>query len=336
MNYTLSMCLYQISLFTPTVLNISAGIQETVSSAFEDFGNYISELIHEKIADLIVAIIQQLISLLTGGLSSGNGVFSAAKDLMLYHPENYMQGTIWSNVQSISELVIVPIATTFIAVIAVYDLYQMVVVGNGMRDFDSSFFIRWIIKTYIAITIVSNAFPITSWIFSFGSDIAFYTVGGNNNWLTSMLTNISTAETLKESLLKYDSGELIITLLLAVITLIAVFLMFAAIVISLMGRMIEMFMYMSVAPVTISTLMNNETKGIGDSWIRGALGLSFQVFFIIIALSIFGSMFQSAMNSLVNGTNMIWNMVLLCAYSISLIVTIMRTGQISKGMFGAH
>lgn len=332
----ISMCLYRLLFFSPIALDIGTDIQDTISGAFEDFGDYITGLIHEKIADCIVAIIKLIVDLLTGGLSTGNGVFSAAKNLMLYHPKNYMQGTIWNNVKSISELVVVPIATTFIAVIAVYDLYQMVVVGNGMHDFDSSFIIRWLIKTYIAITLVANAFPITSWLFSFGSDIAFYTVGGNGNWLTSMLTDISTADTLKESLLKYGSGELLITLFLAVITLGAVFFMFVTIVIGLMGRMIEMFMYMSVAPIPISTLMNNETKGIGDSWIRGALGLSFQVFFIIIALSIFGSIFQNTMNSLVNGTDMVWNMVLLCAYSISLIVTIMRTGQISKGMFGAH
>lgn len=336
MNTIISVCMYwYFTVFTPSVL----GIKDTAVGIVEDFIDAIDEHFRDNVADGVVYVIELMVDLLTNGLASGStegGISTAVKNLMLTHPENYMTGSIWSKIVNVSEMTIVPIATTFIAIIAVYDLYQMVVMGNGMHDFDSSFFIRWVVKTNIAITLTSNAFSITSWIFSFGSTIAFNTVSGSDSWLNTLLTDIDTADTLKDALMQYHIGRLIITFFLAVITLVAVFFMFAVIIIGLMGRMIEIFMYLSIAPIPLSTLLNNETKGIGDSWVRGALGLSFQVFFIIIALTIFGSMFQNTMNNIAAGTHIIWDMVLLCGYSLSLIITILRSGQISKGMFGAH
>lgn len=336
MNNVVSACVYwYFTVFSPQIL----GVKDTAEGLFEDFADFLDEHFREKLADMIVYIIQLMVDLLANGLaadSTEGGVYTAVKRLMLYHPENYMQGNTWKMIVDISEKTIVPIATTMIAIIAVYDLYQMVVIGNGMHDFDSSFFIRWVIKTNIAIMLTSNAFSITAWIFSFGSDLAFNTVSGSGSWLNTLLTDIDTSDTLKDALMQYHVGRLVVTLLLSIITLVAIFLMFAVIIIGLMGRLIEMFMYMSISPISLATLLNNETKGIGDSWVRGALGLSFQVFFIIIALTIFGSIFQTTMDKIAAGTHIIWDMVLLCGYSITLIVTILRSGQISKGMFGAH
>ena len=318
-------------------------------NVLEDAYDYIDEKFREAVADGIVTMIQNILDLISGGLSpnSGtlspdgssyipdpNGFFNVVKEFILVHPKTY--GTNWKNIQDISETFVLPIATTFIAIIAVYDLYQMVVVHNSMHDFDSSFFIRWVIKTHIALNLTSHSFTITEWIFHLGGDIAYELVGGTGNWISSLADSAVVASELKENLMKYDVGRLVLVWLLSVITLVTVFLMFAAIVMGLLSRLIEMYMYMSIAPIPIATLMNNETKGIGDSWIRGALGLSFQVFFIIIALTIFGSVFQTTINSIADGQHIVWDFVKLAAFSITLIMTILRSGQISKGMFGAH
>lgn len=339
-----------ISSFVQLAFLLAAGVDEKIKdkaeSIFEDAYGFMDQKFRESMADHVVNVIKMMIDLLSKGLSSGsgefapdgteipstNGFYSVVHNLMLYSPKTYSHGTVWENVTTVSTNLIVPIATTLIAIIAVYDLYQMVVMSNSMHDFDSSIFVRWIIKTQIALTLTANAFPITEWIFQAGSDIAFNTDG----WLTSLSGSVSVGSTFKESLMKYSVGQLAVVWLLSWITVAAIFLMFAVIVVGLMGRLIEMYMYLAISPISLATLLNNETKGIGDSWVRGALGLSFQVFFIIIALMIFGGMFGSAVTNIANGTNIIWGFVTLSAYSITLIVTILRSGQISKGMFGAH
>lgn len=323
-------------------------VVEGAASIFEDAYSFMDMKFREAMADHVIEVLKTMIDLLTKGLSSGSGeiapdgseiasssgLYSVVHNLIITHPVNYPNASdsIWEKITNISTQLIVPIATTFIAIIAVYDLYQMVVVSNGMHDFDSSIFIRWIIKTQIALTLTANAFPITQWIFQIGSTIAFNT----DTWLSSLSGSVTLGDTLKETLMKYSVGKLALTWLLSWVTVAAIFLMFAVIVVGLMGRLIEMYMYLAISPISLATLMNNETKGIGDSWVRGALGLSFQVFFIIIALMIFGGLFGGTLSNLANGTDIVWSFVTLCAYSITLIITILRSGQISKGMFGAH
>lgn len=305
----------------------------TTLSVWEDFVDGIEQSIKENIVKGITKGVEFIISLLSNGLnsSSSSGIFGIVKDYLISRPDRLNIG-VWNNVIAISELVIVPIATTIVAIIAVYDLYQMVVVGNGMHDFDSSIFIRWIIKTHIALILVSNVFTITVEIFGWGSKAAFESIDG----VTSLISKVTVGKELTEALMKYGIGELLIVFILGILTLIAVFGLFATIIIVLLSRMIECLMYASIAPIPMATMLNNETKGIGDSWIRGVIALAFQAFFIIIALTIFSSLFIDVINDMISGTEILWSMVLLCGYSLALIFTVLRTGQISKSMFGAH
>lgn len=323
---------------------------DKASSIFEDAFGFMQTKFKEALVDAVVWLIKQMVDLLQNIAPYGDtlspdgksylrsdGVISNFINELLIQPPDTYNATVWSNIQDISEKCILPIATTFIAVIAVYDLYQMVVVSNGMHDFDSSFFIRWVVKTHIALTLVANAFPITKWIFHIGTDMIF------DNDLVKWITNLGSVDkiddalnTLKDSLMKFDIPQLLGTGFFAIVTLAAVFLMLAVVIIGLIGRLLEMYMYAAIAPIPLATMLNNETKGVGDSWIRGSLGLSFQVFFILIALAIFGGMFTSSLSQITAGQEIVRHFIKLSAFSITLVITILRSGQISKGMFGAH
>lgn len=326
------MCI-SLSFFFPIIIT-AASVGDKINSVFQDILDGIENMIKGILADGIVNGVELIVSLLSDGLNSGSssGIASIIHDYLITRPDRFDGGFVWNNVMAISELVVVPIATTIVAVISVYDLYQMVVVGNGMHDFDSSIFVRWLIKTNIALILVSNVFSITTEIFTWGSSAAFY----SSDWVGNLIGDTTVGTELKEALMKYSIGELIITFLLGAITLIAVFGLFAAILLTLLSRMIECMMYVSIAPIPMATMLNNEMKGVGDSWLRGLIALAFQSFFIIIALTFFSSLFTGVIDDMVKGNNILWSMVLLCGYSLALIYTVLRTGQISKSMFGAH
>lgn len=97
-------------------------------------------------------------------------------------------------------------------------------------------------------------------------------------------------------------------------------------------------MYLSVAPIPMATMMDSgEWASIGKNWIKQLLALSFQGFFIIVALGIFKTLFANMITTLNSGTgSVIMQMAMLLGYTAALIFTILRTGAISKSVFSAH
>lgn len=114
--------------------------------------------------------------------------------------------------------------------------------------------------------------------------------------------------------------------------------MMVAIVITPASRIIEVFMYLGVAPIPMATMMDGgEWSGIGKNWVKQLLALSFQGFFIIVALGIFKTLFSNAIIALNSSTDgVIMQMGMLLVYTAALIFTILRTGAISKSAFNAH
>ena len=78
-------------------------------------------------------------------------------------------------------------------------------------------------------------------------------------------------------------------------------------------------------------------RSIGKNWVKQLLALSFQGFFIVVALGIFKTLFSNMITSLNSSSDgVIMQMAMLMGYTAALIFTILRTGAISKSMFNAH
>ena len=97
-------------------------------------------------------------------------------------------------------------------------------------------------------------------------------------------------------------------------------------------------MYLSIAPIPMATMMDSgEWASIGKNWVKQLLALSFQGFFIVVALGIFKTLFSNMIATLNSSKDgMIMQMAMLMGYTAALIFTILRTGAISKSVFNAH
>ena len=299
-----------------------------------DFMDDIWESIEQGFRDLLMGgtknCFKQIVKLLYQGAHNA-GLGGVMSDYLKNSPADIDSG-LWSSIQSISQNSIVPLALTIVAIVSVSDMFQMVTSGNNMRDFDTSIFFKWIIKTEIALTLVGKSFVFVSLVFVEGANIAAKAYG----YIGDLASYQNLDAALTEALKDYETYRLLIILGLAFITLIAVFGLFVTIIVVLCSRTIEAVMYLSVAPIPMATWMNNEFRQVGNSWARGVFALAFQAFFIIIALAFFKSMFNSVITDIVDKKDMVWNMAKMCGYSVALIFTILRTGQISKTMFSAH
>ena len=269
--------------------------KDGIKSQFDSISDLMTETFHKTTED------GGLIStFLTGHPASFSGSASGGT-------------TIWSTIETLCNNVVVPIGGFILVIILLNDLIQTVIRGNNFKDFDDSIFIKWIIKALCGVILVSNVFYIASALFSFGTDACangITTLFGTGDFLSTDLA-------LKKSALNsLGLGELITVWFISLIVHLGVMIMMVAIVIVLASRIIEVFMYLGVAPIPMA---------------------AFQGFFIIIALGIFKTLFSNAIASLNSSTDgIILQMAMLLGYTVALIFTILRTGAVSKSIFNAH
>ena len=300
----------------------------------------------DTLANGIVSSLQLTCDTLNNTFSSSNqGIM---KNLLNSTPDKFTGSTakgatpIWSSIEKITNNAIVPVAIFILVVVIVYELIQMVVSNNNFRDFDTSIFFRWSIKAVCGILLVSNVFYITTNIFGFG--VTAVTSGLNTlfpkgkDFLEKATLNTKLSTNLANH---FNEGQLFVMLLLSAAVLLVTFLVLGSIIVVLSSRMIEIFMYLSISPIPMATMMNNDWGQIGKNWLRNILALAFQGFFIVVALMIFKTMLgnvivQFGKESASSAENLMGSLAVLLGYVIALIFTIFRSSNISKSAFGAQ
>jgi hypothetical protein len=100
----------------------------------------------------------------------------------------------------------------------------------------------------------------------------------------------------------------------------------------LYGRMIEIYLTCSIAPIPFATLTNREWGQIGNNYIRGLLALAFQGFFMMICVAIYALLVQS----IIVTDNIHKSILQIAAYTVILCFTLFKTGSLSKSIFNAH
>lgn len=310
-----------------------------ISDAIDALQDWCCDLFKDGIKsqfDGISGLLSDTFTETTGSGGSGGLV----SDFVTKHPSKFTGGgtggsAVWSTIETLCNNVVVPIGGFVLTIILLNELIQMILRGNNFKDFDDSIFIKWIIKALCGVILVANTFYIASALFSFGTNVCangLTTLFGSGAYLSEDLT-LNTA-----ALDDLELGELMTVWFISLIVHLGIMILIVAIVITLASRMIEVFMYLSVAPIPMATMMDSgEWSGIGKNWIKQLLALSFQGFFIIVALAIFKTLFANMIATLNASTDgVILQMAMLMGYTAALIFTILRTGAISKSIFNAR
>ena len=74
-------------------------------------------------------------------------------------------------IRNISESVILPIAGMVLTFIACYELIQMLIEHNNLANFETWTFFKWVFKTFLAVTLISNTFNITMAVFDVAQQV---------------------------------------------------------------------------------------------------------------------------------------------------------------------
>ena len=127
-------------------------------------------------------------------------------------------------------------------------------------------------------------------------------------------------------------GELIGLGLETMVISLCMKIMSVLITVILYGRMIEIYLYVSVAPIPAATVTNREWGTIGTNYLKGLIALAFQGFFIMVCVAIYAVLVASVTVA-GNLHSALWSVA---AYTVILCFSLFKTGSLSKSIFNAH
>ena len=287
--------------------------------------------------DSIISAIQDWIKeMLVGGIMSNlSGMFDAVNQQVAEiagdvgtTPANFSPG-VYSMIRNISESVIIPIAGLILTFIACYELIQLIIDHNNLANFETWIFFKWIFKTFVAVTLITNTFNIVMAVF----DVAQNVVNASSGIISAgTAVDASTLEAMEETLMGMDIGPLLGLFLQSIIVQITMYVLSIVIFIIVYGRMVEIYLLTSLAPIPFATFGNREQSQIGQNYLRSLLALGFQGFLIMICVGIYAVLIQSISFS-DNIISSIWGAM---GYTVLLVFTLFKTGAIARSVFNAH
>ena len=236
---------------------------------------------------------------------------------------------IFGMIRNVSESVIVPIAGMILTFIACYELIQMIIDHNNLANFESWIFFKWVFKTFLAVTIITNCFNITMAVF----DVSQQVIAGAGGIIAGSTAIDSAAlDSMQATVEAMDLGPMLGLYLQSFIVQTTMWVLGILIFVIVYGRMIEIYLMVSLAPIPFSTFGNREQSQIGQNYLRSLFAIGLQGFLILVCVGIYAVLIQSVAFSQ-DIIASLWGVV---GYTVLLCFTLFKTGGLAKSVLNAH
>ena len=274
-------------------------------------------------------LIGSIMGNLTGLFDSVNEQVSEIATTVGTTPQGWNAG-VFSMIQSLSETVIVPIAGIILTFVMTYELIQMIIDRNNMHDFETFMFFKWIFKTFVAVTIVTNTWNIVMAVFDVAQHVvnnaAGVIVSNTDMDLSSVVTNM------EARLMEMEIGPLFSLWFQSLLVGIISWVLTICIFVIVYGRMIEIYLVTSIAPIPMATMSNREWGQMGQNYLRSLFALGFQAFLIIICVAVYAVLVQT-ISVETDVIKAIWTCI---GYTVLLCFTLFKTSSLARSIFNAH
>ena len=243
-------------------------------------------------------------------------------------PAQFMPA-VFGMVRSLSENVIMPIAGLILTFIACYELIQLIISYNNLANFETWFIFKWIFKTFVAVELITHTFDFTMAIFDVAQNVVSR-AGGIIRGNTAI--DASALAAMQGTLEAMELGPLFAVFLQSFIVRFLMNILSAIIFVIINGRMIEIYLMVSLAPIPFATFGNKEQSMMGQNYVRSLFALGFQGFLIMVCVGIYAVLIQSvAFTADIIGS--LWKVM---GFTILLAFTLFKTGAIAKSILHAH
>lgn len=283
------------------------------------------------------AIVEWLREILVGGIIDNlSGLFDSTNERVAEIAGQVgttpmaWNSSIYNMVHSLSESVIMPIAGVILAFVMTLELIQLIIDKNNMNEVDTWTIFRWIFKTACAVIIVTNTWSIVMGVFDMAQSVVNSAAGVTLSEASLDISGIVTD--LEARLMAMDLGPLFGLWFQTLFVGVCMWALSICIFIVVYGRMIEIYLVTSIAPIPMATMMNREWGQTGQNYLRSLLALGFQAFLIVVCVAIYAALVGNITAS-DNISYAIWTCM---GYTVLLCFTLFKTGSMAKSIFHAH
>ena len=275
-------------------------------------------------------LVSGIIGNLSGLFDSVNGQVADISAQVGATPQAW-NAAIYNMIRSLSENVIIPIAGVILAFVMTLELIQMVSDKNNMHgDVDTWMFFKWIFKTACAVLIVTNTWNIVMGVFDVGQSVVNSAAGVISSDASIDISSV--VVDLEQRLMEMDIGPLIGLWFQSLFVGICTWALTICIFIITYGRMIEIYLVTSIAPIPMATMVNKDGGNMGQNYLRSLFALAFQAFLIIVCVAIYAALVENiAIDTDVSKA--IWTCM---GYTVLLCFTLFKTGSMAKSIFSAN
>lgn len=288
--------------------------------------NFLWDKVTEWLRELLIG---SIMSNLTGLFDNVNRQVVGIADNVGATPQAW-NGGVFGMIRNLSDNVILPIAGVILALVATLELIQMIVDRNNMHDMDTFMLAKWVFKTACAVVIVTNTWNIVMAVFDVAQSVVSRASG-----LVIADTDIridSVIVGLEAKLAEMELGALFGLWVQSMFVGFTMWALAICIFIITYGRMIEIYLVTSVAPIPMATMANREWGQMGQNYLRSLFALGFQAFLIIICVAIYAILVRGiAVESDVSTA--IWTCM---GYTVLLCFTLFKTSSLARSIFHAH
>ena len=224
--------------------------------------NFIWDSITNWLKEVLVS---GIVSNLSGMFDSINEQIGQIAGQVGLTPQAWNSG-IFNMIQNLSNNVILPLAGAILAVVMTLELIQLITDRNNLNDVDTWMFFKWVFKSAAAVLIVSNTWTIVMGIFDAAQSVvngaAGVMIGNTSIDISSVVTD------LESRLMEMDVGPLLGLWFQSLFVGICTWAITICIFIVIYGRMIEVYLVTSVAPIPMATMANREWGQMGQNYLR--------------------------------------------------------------------
>jgi len=286
----------------------------------------ILDSINEWIREILIGAINGNLSTMFGDVNEKVGSIAGE----VGQTPQAWNASIFSMIRTLSENVIVPVAGLVITYVLCYELITMITEKNNMHDVDTFMFFKWFFKSWVAVYLVTHTFDITMAVFELAQHVVGGAAGviGNN---TSINVNAALSS-MQSQLGSMEIPELLLLVMETSLVSLCMKIMSILITVILYGRMIEIYLYCSVAPIPFATMTNREWGQIGNNYLRSLFALGFQGFLIMICVGIYAVL----VNTMIIANNLHSAIFSLASYTVILCFSLFKSGALAKSIFNAH
>ncbi|WP_209346013.1 VirB6/TrbL-like conjugal transfer protein, CD1112 family [Flavonifractor sp. AGMB03687] len=287
---------------------------------------------------LLDALTDWLKEMLVGGIMSNlSGMFDSVNQQVgdiatqVGQTPQGWNGSIFSMIQNLSNSIMVPIAGVILAIVMTMELIQMITDKNNLHDVDTWMIFKWVFKSAVAIIIVSNTWNIVMGVFDMAQSVVAQAAGIIGSDASIDISSVMTD--MESRLMDMELGPLFGLWFQSLFIGITMWALYICIFIVIYGRMIEIYLVTSVAPIPMATMMSREVGGgMGQNYLRSLIALGFQAFLIIVCVAIYAVLVQNIATES-DVIMAIWSCV---GYTVLLCFTLFKTGSLAKSVFNAH